>query len=73
MSEICRTNNNKILVSDGTFSLGKNYKVKASFTNTLSAKISHKVTQPTKESNLAQKPSSTHEEEKNRSFYCQIR
>ena len=45
-------------------SLGRNDKVSAGFTNTLSTKISHTVTQPTKESNLAQKPTITHEEEK---------
>ena len=56
--------NNKILVSDGKFSLGKNDKVNAGFANALSAKISHKVTQPTKESNLVQKPTITHKEEK---------
>ena len=33
--------NNKILVSDGKFSLGKNDKVNASFANALSAKISY--------------------------------
>ena len=45
--------NNKILVSDGKFSLGKNHKVNAGFANALSAKICHNVMQPTKESNLA--------------------
>ena len=55
--------NDKILVSDGKFSLGRNDKVNAGFTNTLSTKITYTVTQPTKESNLAQKPTITHEEE----------
>ena len=67
--------NNKILVSDGKFSLGKNDKVNAGFANALSTKISHKVTQPTKESNLAQKPTITHEKEKkclNTFFNCSI-
>ena len=56
--------NSKILVSDGKFSLGENDKANVGFANALSAKISRKFTQPTKESNLAQKPTITHQEEK---------
>ena len=53
--------NNKILVSDGTFSLGKNSKV-----NTFElAKINHKAVQPTiTHKKLAQKPTNAHNAEK---------
>ena len=63
--------NNKILVSDSKFNLGKNDKVNAEGAGSASAKISHKnssrkvVAQTTTtHKDLAQKPTITHEEEK---------
>ena len=65
--------NNKILVSDGKFSLGKNDKVSASFakpeeetTTKEDSKVVQKLTTIHKDSNVVtQKPIITHEEEKN--------
>ena len=60
--------NNKILISDGKFSLGKNDQVNTlepAVSKHTSTKISHKDTaQPTTTYGLAQKPTITHEEEK---------
>ena len=63
--------NNKILVSDGKFKLGKNDKVNASVSEPIIFKgampkiKSHKVVaQPTHDHESAQKPTITHEEEK---------
>ena len=66
--------NNKILISDGKFSLEKNDKVNASVLEPIIAKeampkvTSHKgskvVAQPTHAHELSQKPNITHEEEK---------
>ena len=63
--------NNKILVSDGKFSLGKNDKVNALVLEPVISKeamtkvISHKVVaKPTHAHELSQKPTITHEEEK---------
>ena len=59
--------NNKILLSDGTLSLGKNHKVNTLQLAKEGPKISHKVVvQPTiiTHNNLAQKQTITHEEEK---------
>ena len=63
--------NNKILISDGKFSLGKNDEVNASVLEPVISKeamskvTSHKVVaQPTFTHELSQKPTITHEEEK---------
>ena len=54
--------NNKIVVSDGKFSLGKNDKVNAS--ELTKPKISHKVTQPTVTHKNQELQTITHNEEK---------
>ena len=59
--------NNKVLISDGKFSLGKNDKVNALEPTVPQkvTKISHKViAQPTTTHGLSLKPAITHEEEK---------
>ena len=62
--------NNKILVSDGKFSLGKNDKVNALVLEPVISMPSHKVTshkysaQPTHAHELSQKPTIIHNDEK---------
>ena len=57
--------NNKILVSDGKFSLGKNDKINASVLESVISMPNHKVVaQPTHAHELAKKLTITHEEEK---------
>ena len=65
--------NNKILVSDGKFSLGKNDKVNALVLEPVISMLSHEVAkikshkysaQPTHANELSQKPTITHNEEK---------